>query len=188
MLFYPKYHKERLEEERKLKRKPCSSELEEIEQEERMGERSALYKYLDIKYPMKKRQRKGGSGGGGGPDYDKMATAMIRAQLKARAEENEGKVSVDKEISESNIGSKMLKKMGWSHGEGLGKDGDGIKAPIPLVSYEKHAGVGSSVGIQINPGDTYTERARKYAMMLYEESRKKTEQELNANPNYNGIN
>lgn len=148
-----------------------------------MGERSALYKYLDIKYPMKKKRRARKDG----PDYDKMATAMIRAQLKARAEENEGKVSVDKEISENNIGSKMLKKMGWSHGEGLGKDGDGIKAPIPLVSYEKHAGVGSSVGIQINPGDSYSERTRKYAMMLYEESRKKTEQELNANPNYNGI-
>lgn len=148
-----------------------------------MGERSALYKYLDIKYPLKKkRQHKNG------PDYDKMATAMIRAQMKARAEENDGVASVDKEISENNIGSKMLKKMGWSHGEGLGKDGDGIKAPIALMSYEKHAGVGSSAGIQINPSDTYQQRARKYAMLDYEESRKKTEQELNANPNYNGIN
>ena len=119
-----------------------------------------------------------------------MATEMIKPQLKARAEEQQQEdttVSVDKEISENNIGSKMLRKMGWSHGEGLGKGSDGIKAPIALVSYDSHAGVGSSVGVQINPGDTYKERARKYAMMLYEESRKKTELELNADPNYNGI-
>lgn len=146
-----------------------------------MGERSALYKYLDIKYPMKKRQHRSG------PDYDKIATAMIREQLRSRAEENEGKASVDKEISESNIGSKMLKKMGWSHGEGLGKDGAGIKAPIALMSYDKHAGVGSGVTVQINPGDSYSERARKYAMASYEELRKKTEKELSANPKYNGI-
>jgi hypothetical protein len=37
-------------------------------------------------------------------------------------------------ISESNVGSKMLKAMGWKKGEGLGKDGKGITAPVQVCA------------------------------------------------------
>jgi splicing factor 4 len=33
-------------------------------------------------------------------------------------------------IQQDNIGFKMLQKMGWSSGEGLGASGQGIVAPI----------------------------------------------------------
>lgn len=47
----------------------------------------------------------------------------------------EGKILDESEyqeyqIQQDNIGFKMLQKMGWSAGEGLGSTGQGIVAPI----------------------------------------------------------
>lgn len=39
------------------------------------------------------------------------------------------------EISDSNKGHKMLEKMGWKKGEGLGKDGGGMKDPVSLSGF-----------------------------------------------------
>ncbi|XP_077203461.1 angiogenic factor with G patch and FHA domains 1 isoform X2 [Paroedura picta] len=57
--------------------------------------------------------------------------------------------SVHIEISDTNRGHKMLKKMGWKKGEGLGKSGDGIKDPITLQLHRKHAGLGASIPISV---------------------------------------
>ncbi|EGW04232.1 Angiogenic factor with G patch and FHA domains 1 [Cricetulus griseus] len=47
------------------------------------------------------------------------------------------------EITDSNKGRKMLEKMGWRKGEGLGKDGGGMKTPIQLQLRRTHAGLGT---------------------------------------------
>ncbi|XP_030421510.1 angiogenic factor with G patch and FHA domains 1 isoform X1 [Gopherus evgoodei] len=52
--------------------------------------------------------------------------------------------SVHVEISDSNKGRKMLEKMGWKKGEGLGKDGGGMKNPIQVEIHKMHAGLGTS--------------------------------------------
>ncbi|XP_050800538.1 angiogenic factor with G patch and FHA domains 1 isoform X3 [Gopherus flavomarginatus] len=52
--------------------------------------------------------------------------------------------SVHVEISDSNKGRKMLEKMGWKKGEGLGKNGGGMKNPIQLEIHKMHAGLGTS--------------------------------------------
>lgn len=51
--------------------------------------------------------------------------------------------SVHSEITDSNKGRKMLEKMGWRKGEGLGKDGGGVKTPIQLQLRRTHAGLGT---------------------------------------------
>ncbi|XP_048187146.1 angiogenic factor with G patch and FHA domains 1 [Perognathus longimembris pacificus] len=51
--------------------------------------------------------------------------------------------SVHSEITDSNRGRKMLEKMGWKKGEGLGKDGGGMKTPIQLQLRRTHAGLGT---------------------------------------------
>ncbi|KAL8203748.1 UNVERIFIED_CONTAM: hypothetical protein K2H54_060614, partial [Gekko kuhli] len=57
--------------------------------------------------------------------------------------------SVHVEISDSNRGHKMLKKMGWKKGEGLGKSGGGMKDPITLQLHRKHAGLGADIPISV---------------------------------------
>ncbi|XP_038211527.1 angiogenic factor with G patch and FHA domains 1-like isoform X3 [Zerene cesonia] len=47
-------------------------------------------------------------------------------------------------IAPENKGFKLLEKMGWSKGEGLGKDNQGEKEPIPLVSNEGKSGLGTA--------------------------------------------
>ncbi|XP_045501608.1 angiogenic factor with G patch and FHA domains 1-like isoform X2 [Colias croceus] len=46
-------------------------------------------------------------------------------------------------IAPENKGFKLLEKMGWNKGEGLGKDNQGEREPIPLVSNEGKAGLGT---------------------------------------------
>ncbi|CAK1552909.1 unnamed protein product [Leptosia nina] len=46
-------------------------------------------------------------------------------------------------ITPENKGFKLLQKMGWSKGEGLGKDSQGNHEPIPLVSNEGKSGLGA---------------------------------------------
>lgn len=46
-------------------------------------------------------------------------------------------------IAAENKGFKLLEKMGWSKGEGLGKDSQGDREPIPLISNEGKAGLGA---------------------------------------------
>ncbi|XP_031550617.1 angiogenic factor with G patch and FHA domains 1-like, partial [Actinia tenebrosa] len=40
--------------------------------------------------------------------------------------------SVHRPISSENKGRKMLEKMGWKAGEGLGKEGSGLKEPVSM--------------------------------------------------------
>lgn len=46
------------------------------------------------------------------------------------------------EIGESNFGHKMLKQMGWTEGSGLGREKEGITAPIPATVKLTKAGLG----------------------------------------------
>ncbi|KAF9191742.1 hypothetical protein BGZ51_006798 [Haplosporangium sp. Z 767] len=45
-------------------------------------------------------------------------------------------------ISTENLGHRMLSKMGWSPGIGLGATGDGITQPIEAIMRAKHRGLG----------------------------------------------
>nr|XP_020489541.1 angiogenic factor with G patch and FHA domains 1 isoform X1 [Labrus bergylta] len=58
--------------------------------------------------------------------------------------------SVHKEISEVNKGRKMLEKMGWKKGEGLGKGGTGMKAPIELKIRKSQSGLGAAAAVSLD--------------------------------------
>ena len=47
------------------------------------------------------------------------------------------------QVGESNVGHILLSKMGWTPGQSLGKDGQGIAQPISAVMRDKRRGLGS---------------------------------------------
>ncbi|KXS18654.1 hypothetical protein M427DRAFT_196737 [Gonapodya prolifera JEL478] len=48
-------------------------------------------------------------------------------------------------IPSSNVGSKLLEKQGWKPGQGLGRDSQGIVAPIQATAYGSGVGLGATM-------------------------------------------
>nr|XP_020448226.1 angiogenic factor with G patch and FHA domains 1 isoform X3 [Monopterus albus] len=69
--------------------------------------------------------------------------------------------SVHEEISEANKGRKMLEKMGWKKGEGLGKEGTGMKDPIELKIRKSQSGLGSGTAMSLDSVSMTTSKSQK---------------------------
>lgn len=68
------------------------------------------------------------------------------------------------------IGGKMLQKMGWSEGRGLGKTEQGRIAPIEAEQRSNLAGLGQKRGIYTpTPGETYRDTVKKLMIARYKE-------------------
>jgi len=67
-----------------------------------------------------------------------------------------------------NLGFKMLQKMGWKEGEGLGQEGQGITAPVNKGKQSLDgAGVGVGGGGELKKDDTDFDVYRKRMMLAY---------------------
>lgn len=67
------------------------------------------------------------------------------------------------------VASKLMRKMGWNEGSGLGKNMQGISAPIQATMRQKGAGLGSTAAsYDMDPNDTYSDAVRKSARARYE--------------------
>lgn len=73
-------------------------------------------------------------------------------------------------ISEGNIGNKLLQKMGWKTGSGLGKSNQGRTEIIETEQRVSNAGLGSkSSSYGAGPGDDYKTYIKKMMKKRYEE-------------------
>ncbi|RHZ44118.1 hypothetical protein Glove_757g18 [Diversispora epigaea] len=73
-------------------------------------------------------------------------------------------ISVQTKIGSDNKGNKLLQKMGWKEGQGLGRDGTGILDPVQLVTNNGTAGLGAGLGKNTkNVSETLQEATRRIA-------------------------
>jgi hypothetical protein len=61
-----------------------------------------------------------------------------------------------------------MRKMGWNEGSGIGKNLQGISAPIEATMRQKGAGLGAA-GVDMDPNDSYKDAVRKSARARYDQ-------------------
>ncbi|KAI8613739.1 hypothetical protein BC830DRAFT_1130853 [Chytriomyces sp. MP71] len=77
--------------------------------------------------------------------------------------------SIHSHIGDDNAGFRMMLKLGWSKGKGLGSGGKGRVDPVPFVPKADHIGVGKDEELNRNHVDsTKTRRALESEVMLNE--------------------
>merc|ERR1719411_1533902 len=80
---------------------------------------------------------------------------------------NRGHKGREKAIDESNIGSKMLQKMGWKEGLGLGKANQGRTSIIEAEARSSQAGLGSKGSVKSNPNESYKDSVKRTLFSRY---------------------
>ncbi|XP_054160682.1 SURP and G-patch domain-containing protein 1-like [Oppia nitens] len=74
----------------------------------------------------------------------------------------------DSKLQEDNVGFQMLKKLGWTEGQGLGASGTGTQEPINKGAVAvNNAGLGQNRPEELNTTDDEYEAYRKRMMMAY---------------------
>jgi len=84
------------------------------------------------------------------PDRAGQRRIEVGSEPYANKDKPVQKASVHKEIPTSNIGHKMLAKMGWKSGEGLGKEGGGIVNPVTVDVLQNKKGLGAGAKASID--------------------------------------
>lgn len=75
-----------------------------------------------------------------------------------------------KGIGADNVGNKLLQKMGWTEGQGLGKKNQGRTSIIEAEARISSAGLGTkAIGMQPAPGETYKDCVKKMMRARYEQ-------------------
>merc|ERR1712223_2056258 len=74
----------------------------------------------------------------------------------------------EQKLNEDNLGFKMLQRMGWSEGKGLGTEGQGITTPISQGQHgSDKKGLGTIIPHDLKQGDDEFDAYRKRMMMAY---------------------
>lgn len=91
------------------------------------------------------------------------------AKCNDAAAQKAAKEAADKaKIQADNVGHKLLSKMGWKEGEGLGSSRKGIADPIAAGNVKKdHLGVGAQQPGEVTPEDDIYEQYKKRMMLGY---------------------
>lgn len=101
----------------------------------------------------------------GVPDTPK-PSRLKESYIKARDSAYEQPTT--KGIGTENLGNKLLQKMGWQEGMGLGKKNQGRTSIIEAKARSTTAGLGTrSTGVTPGPGETYKECVKKMMAARY---------------------
>ncbi|KFV46768.1 Angiogenic factor with G patch and FHA domains 1, partial [Gavia stellata] len=128
----------------RLDRKKESSVCPALSKEERELVRRKALKQIRVKYGLQNTEYEDNKAMKNPKYKDRAGKRRETIGSEGSFQRDDSPASVHIEISNSNKGHKMLEKMGWKKGEGLGKDGGGMKDPIHLQLHKTHAGLGTS--------------------------------------------
>ncbi|XP_074936152.1 angiogenic factor with G patch and FHA domains 1 isoform X1 [Phalacrocorax aristotelis] len=128
----------------RLDRKKEPSVSPALSKEERELVRRKALKQIRVKYGLQNTEYEDNKAVKNPKYKDRAGKRRETIGSEGTFQRDDSPASVHLEISNSNKGHKMLEKMGWKKGEGLGKDGGGIKDPIHLQLHKTHAGLGTS--------------------------------------------
>ncbi|KAM6109366.1 angiogenic factor with G patch and FHA domains 1 isoform 2-T2 [Phoenicopterus ruber ruber] len=128
----------------RLDRKKESSVCPALSKEERELVRRRALKQIRVKYGLQNTEYEDNKAVKNPKYKDRAGKRRETVGSEGTFQRDDSPASVHTEISNSNKGHKMLEKMGWKKGEGLGKDGGGMKDPIHLQLHKMHAGLGTS--------------------------------------------
>ncbi|XP_038026467.2 angiogenic factor with G patch and FHA domains 1 isoform X2 [Anas platyrhynchos] len=128
----------------RLDRKKESSVCPALSKEERELVRRKALKQIRVKYGLQNTEYEDNKAVNNPKYKDRAGKRRETIGSEGTFQRDDTPASVHIEISDSNKGHKMLEKMGWKKGEGLGKDGGGMKDPIHLQLHKLNAGLGTS--------------------------------------------
>ncbi|KFQ73946.1 Angiogenic factor with G patch and FHA domains 1, partial [Phaethon lepturus] len=128
----------------RLDRKKESSVCPALSKEERELVRRKALRQIRVKYGLQNTEYEDNKAVKNPKYKDRAGKRRETIGSEGTFHRDDSPASVHIEISNSNKGHKMLEKMGWKKGEGLGKDGSGMKDPIHLQLHKMHTGLGTS--------------------------------------------
>uniref|UniRef100_A0A8C6MU06 Angiogenic factor with G patch and FHA domains 1 n=1 Tax=Mus spicilegus TaxID=10103 RepID=A0A8C6MU06_MUSSI len=114
-----------------------------LSKEEKELERRKALKKIRVKYGLQNTDYEAEKALKNPKYKDRAGKRREQVGSEGTFQRDDAPASVHSEITDSNKGRKMLEKMGWKQGEGLGKDGGGMKTPIQLQLRRTHAGLGT---------------------------------------------
>ncbi|CAB4058667.1 RBM5_10 [Lepeophtheirus salmonis] len=91
-----------------------------------------------------------------------LSTPQYRDRAKEQQAETSGTNETPNKVGSDNIGNRMLQKMGWKEGLGLGKSNQGRTSIIEAGQRNMQAGLGSQGSrVKSDPNDSYKECVKK---------------------------
>jgi len=113
-----------------------------------------------FQYRDRAKERRNKFGDDDKPVPNKFKEKYLKALDEVTVTGGGGEASSVPKIGEDNVGNRMLQKMGWKDGLGLGKKNQGRTEIITAQSRTAQSGLGTAQ-IASNPNDTYKDLARK---------------------------
>uniref|UniRef100_A0A1I8BYB8 RNA-binding protein 5 n=1 Tax=Meloidogyne hapla TaxID=6305 RepID=A0A1I8BYB8_MELHA len=98
--------------------------------------------------------------------YDPGLKDEPEADASAEVTQAVAAYKASKPLDSTNVGNRMLKSMGWSEGQGLGRNLQGIVQPIQAEQHVQGVGLGSS-GAKIDVNASWKDRNRKSAIQRF---------------------
>jgi RNA-binding protein 5/10 len=115
-----------------------------------------------LQYRDRAKERRAKFGEADQPKPNKLKEKYMRAM-----QDVETKALPEKNIGSDNIGSKMLQRMGWKEGLGLGKSNQGRTDIVEAEQRTQKAGLGSSGPVRSNPNDSYKDCVKRTMYQRY---------------------